>query len=1095
MALIRVNQLHQELFDLIDQKDIEMKKQIETSLMYTVGPTPPETPTIGYRWFDTTLSLMKVWNGEGDGADWEIVNANAIYLPGRNDLESLSNTMKELTTGNGFIDFGGRIECSKEVNKSMLANDGIPRIAGIVGDGDNAVKKFWFENFFLLNANGYSEETLPPSTGETTKLLVDGIPIFIQGTKPNSEVITNSDLMAINLPEAPNSPDELERDELVFIEIWKEDISEKGYVFPYGNVQFTGESADGIETVRFNGDVAYCESFPGDCDIEESIDESGNVVQTKVPKGRGWVWKNLKATFRNAIATNFKHNVFVDGDKLVQIRYRIRVVKFSKETPVPLTDTTYLGFTDNDANAVIKAQGKLQAPVDDVNYAILAPWNKDNPHAMNGAYSTTYNIDLSYDGYVYAVPVAIVSRRNKGVFDTTYNPNGSARFRDGLRLVADFDDSDEIVGFALMDEENATLASSTTGTTWDDKYKIMIKWLFDRETILESYDNAKGFVIGGDMNSGISGRYDGRYYDEINVRDIKDLRKDINKQLDLEFLNNYEFNKFIANEQRGWENEKHLYYWVGNIGYNAIAVAKDNNGNPILLKDENGNYIKGYGFVDVIPIYYKLADGTEIKGIETKFGEMVTDDLKTELFVRPGVEDGRDFYTNKFTRRVQVVIEPVLDEKGNVIYDENGKVVKQIRILDGKVYVDEKTEVIIVSPKGKSSRQVLQYADIIGDPKGNSYKFSTSMKVADLPDDIILENGNIVFTGQNYYVYRSNKIKTKSDLINENMDPNGYFKIDETDTNTWIDVTDLGGYSDGWKMYGNLGRAHLIDENGKSILPRDVVSGYVDENGNRVYVNTKFFKLSKPVKKINKVLVTVDRKAGKKAFLTQITSNIEENGEVKTILEQVNSTVGTFAFDNVDYLVKNNIIAINWESFTDDAIIEVYYEVDANPAELTHSTEVYNLGDVWVGNSQQHELGGVAISNLIDKVPVYVAPFGSKGSSKRMPLETYLISKGPEGKVLNSSWTILKHADVDLDGYGPAVKVLPYITVERNKMYLTLLYKELDPTLSPDGKAYVLDNGEFVVVDGEKLDNNGGLSKKPVKVGQRRIELPYYFFK
>jgi hypothetical protein len=79
-----------------------------------------------------------------------------------------------------------------------------------------------------------------------------------------------------------------------------------------------------------------------------------------------------------------------------------------------------------------------------------------------------------------------------------------------------------------------------------------------------------------------------------------------------------------------------------------------------------------------------------------------------------------------------------------------------------------------------------------------------------------------------------------------------------------------------------------------------------------------------------------------------------------------------------------------------------------------------------------------------------------------------------------------------LAGRGPAVKVLPYITSVRGEMYLKLLYKELDQTVNGSGVAYTLDNDEFVVVDGETTDNNGGLAKK-VKIGQRKIKLPYYF--
>jgi len=1090
MSLIRLNQLHNEIMSKVDEKDVAIKQQIETSLQYTVGPDAPAAPTVGYRWFDTTTSLMKIWNGTGEGADWELTNANAIYLPGRNAIDSASTARKQITTGSGFLEFGGKINSSKTINKSMLANDGIPRIAGIIGEGENAIKKFWFENFFLLNANGYTEDTLDPSTGELTEVLVDGINLTIQGTIPNSEVITDNKLMAINLPDAPNTVDELVRDELVFLEVWREDITETGFVFPYGNVQYTGENADGIATEYFTGEVGYCESFDGDSITLTEIDQNGNETTTEKPKGRGWQWTNLKAAYKNIIAANYKHNIFVDGDKLVQIRYRVRVVSFAKNPATLLTDTTVLGYTkDNDATSVIKAQGKLGTINNsDDNYKILAPFNEDNPHSLNGTYSTEYTTDLSQDGYVFALPLAVVSRRNTGVFDTIFNPNGSARFRDGLRLVADYDESDDIIGFALMDIANATLASSTTGATWEDKYEIMMNWLFDRTTILASYDNAAGFVIGGDMNSGISGRYDGLYYDEVNEVDVHDLRIDINKQLDLVYILEQEFNKFILGEQRGWEQENHLYHWEGNIAQNALVQQAD--GSYLM---DNGENVKGYGYVTELPIYYKLADGSEITGMDAKIATNITSGYTSSLFVRPGVEstdtNPRPFYSNKFTRRVQVKLMPVLDTNGEEQTDIDGNLIQKIVISDGAIYIDEVTEFILVSPKDRAARKSQLFADIIGDPKGNSFKFSTSMHTGnDLDADTILENGNIAFTGQNYYVYRG-ATKNLNDIQGTQTDNAGYFSIDETDTNTWIDITDKGGYSEGWKMYGNLGTAMVVNEEGDSMLPRDVISGIWDDNQNKqVYTNTKFFKLSKPVETIKKVIVTTDKKAGKKAFLTQITAS--NNG--KSIIDQVDETPATFGFENSVYLTNNNTIAINWETFTDDAIVEIYYEVSSNPTSITVSTKVDMLGDIWLGNALKQDLGCKAISNLMDKVSIHDAPLGSKGAAKRIPLSTYLVNKGEDGAVLNNEWSILTHAEVDLAGNGPAIKILPYITSVRGEMFLKLLYKELDMDVDINGVAYKLDNNQFVVVDGETTDDNGGTGNM-VKVGHRKIKLPYYF--
>jgi hypothetical protein len=446
---------------------------------------------------------------------------------------------------------------------------------------------------------------------------------------------------------------------------------------------------------------------------------------------------------------------------------------------------------------------------------------------------------------------------------------------------------------------------------------------------------------------------------------------------------------------------------------------------------------------------------------------------------------------------------PVLDGNGETQTDVDGNLVQKVVINDGNVYVDEDTEILVVSPMGMSSRKTQLFADIIGDPAGNSYKFSTTMKVSELASDTILENGNIVFAGQNYFVYRGAR-KGKTKIESDHMDTSGFFSIDQTDTNTWIDVTGQGGYSEGWRMYGNLGTALVVSEEGDSLIPRDVLSGQKDIDGNLLtdddgkvlYQNIKFFKLSKPVQDIKKVIVTTDRKGGKKAFLTQITSTKtitdEQGNEItQSILDQVDDVPATFGYDNSTVLVNNNTIAINWESFTDDAIIEIYYETASNPTSITTSTRVEMLGDIYVGNSLFHDLGGIAVSNLMDKVPVHFAELDSKGAAMRIPLSTYLVNKGKDGAVLNSDWSIITHDDIALNGEGPAIKVLPYITSYRGEMYLKLLYKELDQT-KINNACYSLDNGQFVVVDGETTDDNGGTGSA-IKVGQRKIKLPYYF--
>jgi len=374
----------------------------------------------------------------------------------------------------------------------------------------------------------------------------------------------------------------LERKDLAFVEVWHEAVNETGYIFPFGNVQFAGTESDGVMTQTFDhvfyetingeesiipdGHKKYCQVYQkGNIvynyftpeNVEERMFDSVDAEEKKfvdetfvedTTVGRGWKLDDLSDEERKTIFHNADHNLYFDGEKLIQVRYRTRIVglnlfenyfrgsseymskglRFQGKSPVtsriitteigeytsqdgdgsragqPITETVQRFAGDSlvissDEKSLLYKEGKL---FDDALFTVEKP------------------TDLSHDGYVYAIPVAIINRRNQGVYHPEFNDNGTGFFINGIHVSEDKEDfADDISGFTLVDENGATLETASTGRDRKAKFKVMLEWLFSAD-----------YKAGGSMVSRTTYRPDGLLYDEINTRDIIDLRIDANDQ-------------------------------------------------------------------------------------------------------------------------------------------------------------------------------------------------------------------------------------------------------------------------------------------------------------------------------------------------------------------------------------------------------------------------------------------------------------------------------------------------------------------------------------------------------------------------------------
>lgn len=403
----------------------------------------------------------------------------------------------------------------------------------------------------------------------------------------------------IDLPAPPTSGT---RQDLVFIEAWKEEVDkDTGIFFPYGNTQYAS-SSDLKEGFGPTDNVAFY--LPGGFTGSAYYSDASGVYA--VPANGGEATTEEFADFLN----NPDHNIGVlENGNYFQIRYRIRV----EADIAPSISTTDFFSEDVTLNSVIKPQGQLAS----------APARGD-VHGVTGCFAQQGGVvgyrqldestgiyiglttgaltagefpipGLSLDGFTYAIPVCAVHRRNTGVYGLD-NLNGTAfktsdaAFVEGAvaeigwtnwsSLVANpgaplYDDNDNGYTYVGSGTDIAFLritsingAEPTTGSLWLDSAKTT-RWVDVSGT--PTYHSSSSHA-GSSQAMYHGGRPDGLYSDIIDRRDVLDLRHKVSLKgdFDEDALYQETFDLIMKGEYRQeWEQ----------------LTAFDNDGNGLSLVD------------------------------------------------------------------------------------------------------------------------------------------------------------------------------------------------------------------------------------------------------------------------------------------------------------------------------------------------------------------------------------------------------------------------------------------------------------------------------------------------------------------------------
>ena len=286
--------------------------------------------------------------------------------------------------------------------------------------------------------------------------------------------------------------DEISRQDLVFLETWHEKVTDLDFVFPYGNVQYAGAEQTGMPTIATAAFTGY-----------DTYSLFGNWQTAGDLVGKGHVWSALDPEFKALFVSIHENNCYLDGTDVIQIRYRVRVVQGLGDEWENVYSSYNIGLRYN-STFYVKPKGKLttgddlsSATGDGYYWHTAASWSSEYDVGIFPASNTAIsglNTTVAHEGKCFALPIALVSRRNQGGYHPAYNPNGTQAmyWNNGYWY-------------------EANNVANLTGS---------IRELFDAyPSGIKQNGNLPGGYIGA-----TSYRPDGLYYDEINERDIIDQR-------------------------------------------------------------------------------------------------------------------------------------------------------------------------------------------------------------------------------------------------------------------------------------------------------------------------------------------------------------------------------------------------------------------------------------------------------------------------------------------------------------------------------------------------------------------------------------------
>jgi hypothetical protein len=483
----------------------------------------------------TTGRLLKVGDlGLGSQLGTSaFTNADEVYLRSQTMTKAESDALAALNiekdAGSGFSQWGKQRNGGTftPVNNGMTANFAIPNILRLGYDFNVGVSR---TQYSIVNVNGVAARI--SSTDVSSEALSQlTFPPAPDGTKTydssNGAVVQHATSAAAFSAETATNKVIISRQDFTFLESLHEVISDKDVVYPLGNVQYGVSTWEGI--TLSNTLVAQGYSAFGEWDT--------------VTKGYGVTWSTLTLAQKLLFVQDKENNIYLDGDDYVQIRYRIRVIEGLGDTWLNAkANGSNNAFRYDSTNHVI-AQGKSIVPVTLVTFVNNFRYTSNGSKTI-GAYSLGTNgtasdvTTIAHRGLCFAIPIALVQRRNEGAYHPFYNSNGTRRLN--------------------------TTTSNAQGEPW---YSGIARPITSTEQCFNIVDASTSTESGAAQQSGyiglLSGRSDDKFYDAIYASDVEDNRMST-EDLPYSEIRKRHKRDSISGEVRGFEGVPFTDTFVSN---------------------------------------------------------------------------------------------------------------------------------------------------------------------------------------------------------------------------------------------------------------------------------------------------------------------------------------------------------------------------------------------------------------------------------------------------------------------------------------------------------------------------------------------------
>ena len=913
---------------------------------------------------DTTRELIKNGNFDSNVDNWY------VNVSDRGDIEFEDGRLKLTATGTGSpgiaqtIDFVLGTKYSLDFTIELPANSKcyMNTTGGrmVIYESGTYSHEFYDNNTrgnieFYLGGEAASDGAITYLDNVSIKQVEEAFVVA------NYDMLEGDDIYE-NISKI-TSRDSISRQDLIFIETWHENVADKDIVYPLGNVQNADiYSAEGIANIAegtFEGYDTY--SLFGDWQ------EAGDLV------GLGYKWSELSNEDKLKFAGNKDNNIYKDGDNIIQVRYRIRVVKGvgNRYSGVDITTASELYKPNN-----IRAGGGVQASntkiIDSRVYVGFGHSHYKGEYIGVGVAEdiTKY---LSYDNRPMSIPIALVQRRNDGAFDPVYNPEGSGTFTDGKEW------------FETADSHN---------------------------NLTDCFNNKANGYIGT-----VSGRPDGLFVDEVNERDVEDLRFSVKNKSNRELLEEYN-NKAINAKLRGKEKTQKIrkvQFWLSS---NADVSLKDG-GVFIWREDEKYRYYLNSNIAE-----FKYYTNKALKG---------------------------NLYNNHFRK----MIVDYTDENG--VIAETDTVTEYAygdQLRNRKVYPGFK---IFSNTSDFIQNNNISHCNIIGTPNNIDIRTKIITITGDDKTAIIRKN-TYVKANDNYY--RSLVDRGDEAIV---IDPD---TEDYTNTSNWLDLgTDgsIGGYPQTWFDRGFYGEPLVNDD--KDIF--NLFDKYIDPTYGDIYI-----KFQRKYSSIQKVIVS--KKDGSMIEFPKVAvdntsrpaalSYLTDGGKViiNSITVNINDSYADMGYNSAQEML-------------DLCYILVYFDTKSDYLGYTSSRGVAEIGTVEAKDYCNYDQGSVLVEKLID-----TASTGGYNNRVRQNPESlnidvrgnaFYATDYNQGSIKNHSSLL-----TDFRNYGRSsmVKFFDYMNEDLKYKRLIYNFKEIrymdialseDNTFYFDDTNYVLDNGSNIDFD------------------------------